>query len=101
MSKHMTPELIFNQVPLNDIFYEVSNLPTAAPPFNFSGKDLTRREVLKKIASHWKLKMSFVVDASGKPTACKGGRLIVFRSRRLRGSLRRGLRPVCDPLRVG
>ena len=55
--KHMTPE--------------VSNLPTAAPPFNFSGKDLTRREVLKKIASHWKLKMSFVVDASGKPTAVK------------------------------
>lgn len=69
--KHMTPELIFNQVPLNAIFYEVSNLPTAAPPFNFSGKQLTRREVLKKIASHWKLKMSFVVDASGKPTAVK------------------------------
>jgi hypothetical protein len=69
--KHMTPQLIFDQVPLNDIFYETSNLPTGAPAFNFAGNDLSRREILKKIANHWKLKMSFAVDASGKPTAVK------------------------------
>ena len=69
--KHMTPQLIFDQVPLNDIFYETSNLPTSAPPFNFAQKNISRRELLKRIASHWKLKMSFAVDASGKPTAVK------------------------------
>ena len=69
--KHMTPQLIFDQVPLNDIFYETSNLPTAAPPFNFTQANISRRELLKRIASHWKLKMSFATDAAGKPTAVK------------------------------
>ncbi|NLT69927.1 MAG: hypothetical protein GXX91_04445 [Verrucomicrobiaceae bacterium] len=69
--KHMTPQLIFDQVPLNDIFYETANLPTSAPPFNFAQKNISRRELLKRIANHWKLKMSFAVDASGKPTAVK------------------------------
>lgn len=69
--KHMTPQLIFDQVPLNDIFYETSNLPTKAAPFNFTQTSVSRRELLKRIADHWKLKMSFAVDASGKPTAVK------------------------------
>jgi hypothetical protein len=69
--KHMTPKLIFDQVPLNDIFYETSNLPTAAPAFNFAQKNISRRELLKRIANHWKLKMSFATDAAGKPTAVK------------------------------
>ena len=69
--KHMTPQLIFDQVPLNDIFYETSNLPTKAAPFNFTQASVSRRELLKRIADHWKLKMSFSVDASGKPTAVK------------------------------
>lgn len=69
--KHMTPQLIFDQVPLNDIFYETSNLPTSAPPFNFAQTNISRRELLKRIASHWKLKMSFATDAAGKPTAVK------------------------------
>lgn len=69
--KHMTPALIFDQVPLNDIFYDTSNLPTNAAPFNFSSSDVSRRELLKKIATHWKLKMSFSSDEAGKPTAVK------------------------------
>jgi hypothetical protein len=69
--KHMTPQLIFDQVPLNDIYYETSNLPTSAPPFNFAQKNISRRELLKRVASHWKLKMSFATDAAGKPTAVK------------------------------
>ena len=69
--KHMTPALIFDQVPLNDIFYETSNLPENAPPFNFSSSDVSRRELLKKVAQHWKLKMSLVSDAEGQPSAVR------------------------------
>jgi hypothetical protein len=69
--KHMTPQLIFDQVPLNDIYYETSNLPSNVAPFNFSNKDISRRELLKRISHHWNLKMSFATDASGKPSAVK------------------------------
>lgn len=69
--KHMTPQLIFDQIPLNDIFYETSNLPSGAPAFNFSSTDVSRRELLKKISQHWRLKMSFSEDASGTPTAVR------------------------------
>lgn len=69
--KHMTPALIFDQVPLNDIFYETSNLPTDAAAFNFSSSAISRRDLLKKIAQHWKLKMTFSNDQSGTPTAVK------------------------------
>lgn len=69
--KHMTPALIFDQVPLNDIYYETVNLPASAEPFNFSSGDVSRRELLKKVSTHWKLKMSLVNDASGNPTAVR------------------------------
>jgi hypothetical protein len=69
--KHMTPALIFDQVPLNDIYYQTSNLPANGAPFNFSSKDISRRELLKRIASHWNLKMSLATDASGNPSAVK------------------------------
>ncbi len=69
--KHMTPQLIFDQVPLNDIFYETKNLPASAPPFNFASSGVSRRELLKRIANHWNLKMSLSADASGTPTAVK------------------------------
>ncbi len=69
--KHMTPQLIFDQVPLNDIYYQTSNLPTSAAPFNFAHKDISRRELLRRIASHWNLRMSFATDASGNPSAVK------------------------------
>ncbi len=67
--KHMTPELIFDQVPLNDIFYQTSGMPQNAPPFNFSSKDISRRELLLRVAQHWKLKMSLAEDSSGTPTS--------------------------------
>lgn len=69
--KHMTPALIFDQVPLNDIYYQTSNLPANGAPFNYSSKDISRRELLKRIANHWNLKMSFATDASGNPSAVK------------------------------
>lgn len=67
--KHMTPELVFDQVPLNDIFYQTENLPKNPKPFNFSSQDVSRRELLKEISNHWKLKMSLSADESGNPTA--------------------------------
>ncbi|MDA7921060.1 hypothetical protein N9B21_02645 [Verrucomicrobiales bacterium] len=69
--KHMTVALIFDQVPLNDIFYETSDLPTDAPAFSFASAAISRRDLLKKIAQHWKLKMTFSNDQSGTPTAVK------------------------------
>lgn len=69
--RHMTPQLIFDQVPLNSIYYEISNLPTNAAPFNFSHSNISRRELLQRIAQHWNLKMSLVKDASGSPTAVR------------------------------
>lgn len=69
--KHMTPQLIFDQIPLNDIFYETVNLPSGAPTFNFSSSDVSRRELLKKISQHWKLKMTLVTNADGTPTAVR------------------------------
>ena len=65
----MTPELIFDQVPLNDIHYNTSSLPTSAPAFDFESDNVSRRELLQQIATHWNLKMDFSNDAEGNPTA--------------------------------
>lgn len=67
--KHMTPDLIFDQVPLNSIFYQTENLPKNPKPFDFSSQDVSRRELLKEISNHWKLEMSLSTDEAGKPTA--------------------------------
>jgi len=69
--KHMTPALIFDQVPLNDINYETVNLPDNAQPFNFSSSDVSRRELLKKVSSYWRVKMSLIDDGAGNPIAVR------------------------------
>ncbi len=69
--KHMTPQLVFDQVPLNDIYYETTKLPTNAAPFNYASGDISRRELLKRIANHWNLKMSLATDATGNPSAVR------------------------------
>jgi len=70
--KYMTPQLIFDQVPLNEVYYETSNLPTGAPPFTFSSEgDISRRELLQKISEQWGLKMSLGTDMAGTVTAIK------------------------------
>ncbi|MDF1811038.1 MAG: hypothetical protein P1V20_02460 [Verrucomicrobiales bacterium] len=65
----MTPQLIFDQVPLNDIHYQTSNMPQTAPSFNYESANISRRELLKRIADHWNLKMSYVVGEDGNPSA--------------------------------
>ncbi len=67
----MTPQLIFDQVPLNEIKYETTNLPVDALPFNFQSKSISRRELLKKIANFWHLDMSLIIGADGVPRAVK------------------------------
>lgn len=69
--KHMTLDLIFDQVPLNDIFYEVLVIPGNADEFSLESSDISRRELLEKIARHWDLEMSYVIDDSGTPTAVR------------------------------
>ncbi len=65
----MTPEMIFDQVPLNDIHYQTSNLPTGAKTFDFESANISRKELLKRIADHWGLKMKFIVGDDGNPSA--------------------------------
>jgi hypothetical protein len=65
----MTPEMIFDQVPLNDIHYQTSNLPGGAKTFDFESANISRKELLKRIADHWNLKMKFVVGDDGNPSA--------------------------------
>jgi len=67
----MTPQSVFDQVPLDTINYETSNLPQNGAPLNFQAPDISRRDLLKKIANQWKLKMSLVQNAEGKPSAVR------------------------------
>ncbi len=67
----MTPQAVFDQVPLRDIRYETTNLPQNGAPLNFEAPDISRRDLLKKIANHWKLKMSLIESAEGKPSAVR------------------------------
>jgi len=68
--RHMTPQLIFDQVPINQIRYEIVSLPAAAPSFNFSSPNITRRDLLRAISQHWNLKMSLVTER-GRPVAVR------------------------------
>ncbi len=65
----MTPALIFDQVPLNDIHYETSNLPDSSKGFNFESDNLSRRELLEVISGHWELEMDFIYGEDGLPSA--------------------------------
>ncbi len=67
----MTPELIFDQVPLNDIHYQTEGLPASAPTFSYESANISRRELLKVIADHWNLKMSYINGEDGNPSAVK------------------------------
>lgn len=65
----MTPELIFDQVPLSDIHYELVNLPDSVPAFNFESPNVSRRELLSVIAKHWDLDMGYKTGSDGNPEA--------------------------------
>jgi hypothetical protein len=69
--RNLTPETIFNQKPLSDIKYETSALPTGVPLFHLKSSNLSRREILYKVATFWDLDMSILNDANGTPSSVK------------------------------
>ncbi len=64
----MTLQNVFKQEPLKEIKVRASNLAVDAPPFNFTSTGLSRRDLLKKIASYWDLEMIIHKNAVGNPT---------------------------------
>lgn len=66
--RFMEPGIIFDQVPLNDIHYELKNMPKSPPQFEFSSVNVSRRELLSAIAKKWNLKMTYKLDESGIPS---------------------------------
>lgn len=65
--RNQTPELIFNQQPINDIRYETTQLPQGAPLFHLDSADMSRREILHRIAEFWNLDMSIEAE-NGTPS---------------------------------
>lgn len=64
----LTPDLIFDQVPLNDILYEVADLSDRVETFDFSATNISRRELLQQISEHWDLDISYVYGADENQT---------------------------------
>lgn len=69
--RHLTPEIVFDQVPLNDIHYEIESLPENASGFSFESPAVSRRDLLEKIAQHWNLELSLSISEDGNPSAVK------------------------------
>ena len=67
--KNMTPAMIFDQVPINDIHYELQSLPESASTFDYESDNISRREILEKIADFWDLKMSILNGPDGNPSS--------------------------------
>ena len=67
--KHMTPNLVFDQVPLNDIFYQFEFKQRKWEPFSLMDSDISRRELLRKIAEFYEFDMSVKLSAGGEPEA--------------------------------
>ena len=68
--RNMTPTLIFDQLPINDINYDTVNLPPDSEKFELKSPNISRREILYKASRFWELTMS-VVEQDGIPTSVK------------------------------
>ncbi|MBL9152701.1 MAG: hypothetical protein JNK37_09460 [Verrucomicrobiales bacterium] len=66
--RNMTPAMVFEQEPIADIKYDLVNIPAEAPLFHLKSSNLSRREILHKIATFWSFDMSIVNDANGVPS---------------------------------
>jgi hypothetical protein len=69
--RNLTPETIFDQKPISDIKYATSALPVGAPLFHLKSSNLSRREILYKVATFWNLDMTIEDDANGIPSSVK------------------------------
>lgn len=67
----MTPSLMFDQVPLNDIHFKTADLEgmSEVESFTFESEKISRRELLKEIADYWDLDMKYEIGEDGNPIA--------------------------------
>ena len=59
-------ENIFAQQPLTEIYYEFEDVGRSGALFHLQAKNISRREILYKIARHYDLRMT-VENVNGKP----------------------------------
>ena len=64
--RKMTLDILFEQQPISGIRYEFRHIPRESPLFSLKEADISRREILRKIAVFFSLKMS-VAEINGKP----------------------------------
>ncbi|MCF6311943.1 MAG: hypothetical protein L3J39_05790 [Verrucomicrobiales bacterium] len=64
--RKMTLDLIFEQQPIADIRYEFRHVEKESPLFSLKAADISRRDILRKIALFYHLRMS-VAQINGKP----------------------------------
>lgn len=67
----MTPQAVFENQPLRELKFETHGLPENAEPLTFESEDISRRELLQKIAEHWNLEMSLLEGSDGRPVAVR------------------------------
>ncbi len=66
--RNLTPELVFDQVPIAQIKYDVRGLSADLPLFHLKDSSLSRREILYKIAEFWDLDMRIENGPDGTPS---------------------------------
>lgn len=64
--RKMTLDILFVQQPISGIRYEFRKIPKESALFSLKSGDISRRDILKKIARFYQLKMS-VAEINGKP----------------------------------
>ena len=69
--RNMTPSMIFDQVPIDQIYYDLEGLPKDGPKFDLESNNISRREILKEIADFWDLEMTIQNGADGNPSVVK------------------------------
>lgn len=64
--KNMTLDVVFEQEPINGVKYRFEDVAQESPLFYLSSSNISRREILKKIADFYDLNMK-VEFLNGKP----------------------------------
>lgn len=67
--REMKPDFIFDQAPLDDIYYEFDETPSAVAPFSLRSENISRRELLQAIADFWEVEMRVISSEDGTPRA--------------------------------
>ncbi|NOX99247.1 MAG: hypothetical protein GXP30_05900 [Verrucomicrobia bacterium] len=64
--RKMTLDILFEQQPIVGIRYEFRHIPKESALFSLKSDDISRRDILKRIAKFYHLKMT-VAEINGKP----------------------------------